>query len=76
MKYIKYMIVFFKNTDHGQIRLIVGHRNHPNIVKELGRKRPSSSFIKDPDRKSKEHRIHPNSRDILIDILFISQFRI
>ncbi|CAF4171520.1 unnamed protein product, partial [Rotaria sordida] len=43
----------FKNTDYGEIRLIVGFRNNPNIEFELSRKRPSSSVLKDPLRKSK-----------------------
>ncbi|CAF1290969.1 unnamed protein product [Rotaria sp. Silwood1] len=38
----------FKNTIHGDIRLIVGYRNNPNIQFELSRKRPSSSILKDP----------------------------
>ena len=58
---------YFKNTDHGQIRLIVGHRNHPNSVYELGKKRPSSSYIKDPARKSTKHR-SPNVYDIYFSI--------
>jgi tRNA A37 threonylcarbamoyladenosine synthetase subunit TsaC/SUA5/YrdC len=45
---------FFKNTHRGDIRLIVGHRNNPNIEYELARKRPSSSLLKDPSKpKSK-----------------------
>ena len=38
----------FKNTPHGDIRLIVGNRNNPNMEYELTRKRPPSSFLKDP----------------------------
>ncbi|CAF2816963.1 unnamed protein product [Rotaria sp. Silwood2] len=38
----------FKNTIHGDIRLVVGYRNNPNIEFELSRKRPSSSILKDP----------------------------
>ncbi|CAF1180710.1 unnamed protein product [Rotaria sordida] len=37
---------FFKNTDYGDIRLIVGHRNNPNLEFELARKRPHSSLLK------------------------------
>jgi hypothetical protein len=43
----------FKNTHRGNIRLIVGYRNNPNIEYVLARKRPSSSLIKDPSKKSK-----------------------
>ncbi|CAM4819703.1 unnamed protein product [Rotaria magnacalcarata] len=46
---------YFKNTIHGEIRLVVGYRNNPNIEFELSRKRPSSSLLKDPLRiKSKQ----------------------
>ena len=38
---------FFKNTPHGEIRLIVGNRNNPNMEYELTRKRPRSSLLKD-----------------------------
>ncbi|CAF3160882.1 unnamed protein product [Rotaria sp. Silwood2] len=38
----------FKNTIHGDIRLVVGYRNNSNIEFELSRKRPSSSILKDP----------------------------
>ncbi|CAF4216325.1 unnamed protein product [Rotaria sordida] len=41
----------FKNTDYGEIRLVVGFRNNPNIEFELSRKRPLSSVLKDPLRK-------------------------
>ncbi|CAF4037931.1 unnamed protein product [Rotaria sordida] len=37
---------FFKNTDYEDIRLIVGHRNNPNLEFELARKRPHSSLLK------------------------------
>ncbi|CAF1459893.1 unnamed protein product [Adineta steineri] len=41
----------FKNTDYGNIRLIVGHRNNPNLNFQLSRKRPRSSLLKDPSEK-------------------------
>lgn len=44
---------YFKNTIHENIRLVVGHRNNPNIEFELAQKRPSSSLLKDPSKKSK-----------------------
>jgi len=44
---------YFKNTHRGNIRLIVGYRNNPNMEYELARKRPSSSLLKDPSKKSK-----------------------
>ncbi|CAF4533885.1 unnamed protein product, partial [Rotaria socialis] len=37
---------FFKNTIYQDIRLIVGHRNNPNIEYELTTKRPCSSLLK------------------------------
>ena len=43
---------FFQKTDHGNIRLVVGHRNNPNLDFELSRKRPRSSLLKDPTKKS------------------------
>ena len=44
----------FKNTDFGDIRLIVGHRNNPDIDFELCRKRPPTYILKDqPKNKSK-----------------------
>ncbi|CAF1265623.1 unnamed protein product [Rotaria sordida] len=36
---------FFKYTDYEDIRLIVGHRNNPNLEFELARKRPHSSLF-------------------------------
>jgi hypothetical protein len=45
---------FFKNTDHRNIRLVIGHRNNPNIEFELARKRPRSSLLEDPLKKSKD----------------------
>ncbi|CAF3160913.1 unnamed protein product [Rotaria sp. Silwood2] len=45
----------FKNTIHGDIRLIVGYRNNPNIEFELSRKRPSSSILKDPLNMVQKH---------------------
>ncbi|CAF4098144.1 unnamed protein product, partial [Rotaria sordida] len=44
----------FKNTSHGDIRLVVGCRNNPNIEFELSRKRPSSSVLKDPLAKKRK----------------------
>ena len=45
---------FFKNTDYQDIRLIVGHRNNPNMEFELVRKRSNSSLLKNqPPKKSK-----------------------
>jgi hypothetical protein len=45
---------FFKNTIYQEIRLIVGHRNNPNLEFELTRKRPSTSLLKNqPLEKSK-----------------------
>ena len=43
---------FFKNTPSAIIRLIVGHRNNLNTERELSRKRPSSSLLKDPLKSS------------------------
>ena len=43
---------FFKNTEHGNIRLVVGHRNNPNMDYELSRKRPRSSLLKAPSTNS------------------------
>ena len=43
-----------KNTPHGDIRLIVGNRNNPNMEYELTRKRPHSSFLKDPSNTGKD----------------------
>jgi len=45
---------FFKNTDYGNIRLVVSHRNNPNMDFELSHKRPCSSLLKDPLKKSKD----------------------
>ncbi|CAF4305020.1 unnamed protein product, partial [Adineta steineri] len=42
---------FFKNTDYRNIRLVVGHRNNPNLNFQLSRKRPRSSLLKDPSKK-------------------------
>jgi len=44
----------FKNTPHGDIRLIVGNRNNPNMEYELTRKRPHSSFLKDLSNTGKD----------------------
>jgi hypothetical protein len=49
---------FFKNTDYGNIRLVVGHRNNLNMDFELTHKRPHSSLLKDPLKKSNETTIH------------------
>ncbi len=51
----------FQNTIHGTVRLIVGNRNNPNIVYELARKRPSSSFINYPSKKSRIYLIFAES---------------
>jgi len=45
---------FFKTNDHGAIRLVVGHLNNPNIDFQLTRKRPHSSLLKDPSKKSND----------------------
>ena len=45
---------FFKNTTYQDIRLIVGHRNNPNIEYELTRKRPSSSLLKNQPLEKSE----------------------
>ncbi|CAF4058846.1 unnamed protein product [Adineta steineri] len=45
---------YFKSTDHGNIRLVVGHRNNPNLDFELTNKRPRSTLLKDPTKKSKD----------------------
>ena len=37
---------FFKNTIHGEIRLVVGNRNNPNMEYELTTKRPRASLLK------------------------------
>jgi len=44
---------YFKTTDFGNIRLVVGYRNNPNTQYELVRKRPSSELLEDP-LKAKE----------------------
>ncbi|CAF4192638.1 unnamed protein product [Rotaria sp. Silwood2] len=44
---------FFKNTFYQDIRLIVGHRNNPNIEFELTRKRPSSWLLKNEPQQKK-----------------------
>ncbi|UJR29591.1 hypothetical protein I4U23_010808 [Adineta vaga] len=43
----------FKNTPNEDIRLIAGHRNSPNIERELTRKRPSLSLLKNEEPKTK-----------------------
>ena len=45
---------YFKNTHVGHVRLIVGHRNNPNIEYELSRKRPSSHLLMDPLKPKSE----------------------
>ncbi|CAF2871398.1 unnamed protein product [Rotaria sp. Silwood2] len=54
---------FFKNTDYGDIRLIVGHRNNPNLEFELARKRPHSSILKNltPTKKQKPNELPPTA---------------
>jgi hypothetical protein len=49
---------FFRNTDYENIRLVVGHRNNPNIDLELSYKRPRSSLLEDPSKKSTDTTIH------------------
>ncbi|CAF1434632.1 unnamed protein product [Adineta steineri] len=44
--------IISNNTDYGNIRLIVGHRSNPNLNFQLSRKRPRSSLLKDPSKKS------------------------
>ncbi|CAF4735060.1 unnamed protein product, partial [Rotaria sp. Silwood2] len=44
---------FFKDTPTAAIRLIVGHRNNPNIELELSQKCPSLRLLKDPSSKPK-----------------------
>ena len=44
----------FKNTEHSQIRLVVGDQNNPNLDFELAHKRPRSSLLKDPSKRSKK----------------------
>ena len=44
----------FKNTSHGDIRLIVGNRNNPNMEYELTRKRPHSSLLKGPSNTGQD----------------------
>jgi len=65
---------FFKNTDQGNIRLVVGNRNNPNIEFELSRKRPSSSILKDPLKKSRTSHYTlsriPKILELLILLLF------
>ncbi|CAF2875228.1 unnamed protein product [Rotaria sp. Silwood2] len=58
----------FKNTMYGDIRLVVGYRNNPNIEFELSRKRLSSSLLKDP--LTKTTRSDPTL--LLLDYLTIS----
>ena len=63
---------FFKTTDYGDIRLVVGHRNNPNMEFELVRKRPHSSLLKNlPPNKSKD----PSYILYNVILLFSSSFR-
>jgi len=39
---------YFKDTPHGDIRLIVGYRNNHNTEYELAHKRPLASLLMDP----------------------------
>jgi hypothetical protein len=48
----------FMNTPNADIRLVVGHRNNPNIECELARKRPSSALLKDPSKTSTNRVLH------------------
>ncbi len=43
----------FKKEDHGNIRLVVGNSNNPNLDFELAHKRPRSTLVKDPLKSSK-----------------------
>ncbi|CAF1210977.1 unnamed protein product [Rotaria sordida] len=45
---------FFKNTDYGDIRLIVDYRNNPNMESELAHKRPHSSLLKNLSLNKKQ----------------------
>lgn len=44
--------VLFKKEDHGDLRLIVGHHNNPNLEFELVQKRPRNILLKDPLKQS------------------------
>ncbi|CAM4916398.1 unnamed protein product [Rotaria socialis] len=52
---------FFKNTIYQDIRLIVGHRNNPNIEYELTTKRPCSSLLKNQPLQKKQKVNEPNT---------------
>jgi len=53
----------FKNTAFGDIRLIVGNRNNPDMDYELTRKRPASYLLKDqPKKKSKSFSVNDQSK--------------
>jgi len=53
----------FKETDFGDIRLIVGNRNNPDMDYELTRKRPPSYLLKDqPKKKSKSFSVNDQSK--------------
>jgi len=45
----------FKNTAFGDIRLIVGNRNNPDMDYELARKRPPSFVLKDQPKKKSNY---------------------
>ncbi|CAF4646084.1 unnamed protein product, partial [Rotaria socialis] len=52
---------FFKNTIYQDIRLIVGHRNSPNIEYESTTKRPCSSLLKNQPLQKKQKVKEPNT---------------
>lgn len=43
---------FYQNTPAGEIRLIVGHRNNPNLEYELSSKRPPTYILKNQPKQS------------------------
>jgi hypothetical protein len=65
---------YFKNTDQGAIRLVVGYRNNPNIEFELSRKRPPTSILKDPSKKksNKTHYLLFRNSKMIELLLFFS----
>ena len=59
----------FSQTPNANTRLIVGHRNNPNLEFELSQKRPSSSLLKNVPNKSK---YETNSN--LLKLLFLLMY--
>ena len=51
----------FKDTAFDDIRLIVGHRNNPDIEYELSRRRPPSYILKDQPKPKKTKSKKPSS---------------